>query len=63
MSVKSQIPTPNQITKIDKESEIKKGVDENNRDARWRKIIIKIKEVEESSPSSSMPMYILDSDR
>ena len=51
------------MLKIDKEAYIKKAIVEKNKVASERKNIIKIKDVEESSSSSSMSMYSLDSDR
>ena len=51
------------MLKIDKEAEINKAIVEKNRAASEKKNIIKIKDVEESSSSSSMSMYSLDSDR
>ena len=58
--VKSQIQTPYQMTKIDKEVEIKKAIDEKNKASIEKKNIIRIKDVKESSSSSSMSMYSLD---
>ena len=52
MLVKYQIPTPNQMLKIDKEAKIKKAIDEKNRAASERKNIIRIEDLEESSSSS-----------
>ena len=49
------------MIKINKEVEIKKAIVENNRVASERKNIIRIEDVEESSSSSSMSMYSLDS--
>ena len=51
------------MTKIDKESEIKKAIAEKRKDAIERKNIIRIEDVEESSSSSSMSMFSLDSNR
>ena len=51
------------MTKIDKEVEIKRAIEEKNRAVSERKNLIKIKDVEESSSSSSMPMYTIDYDR
>jgi hypothetical protein len=59
--VKSQIPTPYQMSKIGKEEEIKKAINEKNRDASEWKNLIKIGDVEESSFSSSISMYSIDS--
>ena len=49
------------MTKIDKQAEIKKNIEENNRVASERKNLIKIRDVEESYSSSSMAMYSIDS--
>jgi hypothetical protein len=51
------------MTKIHKEAESKRAIVEKNRAASEQKNIIRIEDVEESSSSSSMSMYILDSDR
>ena len=51
------------MSKIDKEAEIKRSIDEKNRVASERKNLIRIEDVEESSSSSSMSMYSLDSHR
>ena len=61
--VKSQIPTPDQISKIDKEAEIKRAIEEKNIAASERKNLIRIEEVEESSSLSSMSMYSIGYDR
>jgi hypothetical protein len=45
--LKSQIPTPNQMTKIDKEVEIENAIAEKYKATIERKNIIKIKDVEE----------------
>ena len=50
------------MSKIDKESKIKKAIEEKNKVATERKNLIRIEDVEESSSSSSMPMYSIDSD-
>ena len=59
--VKSQIPTLDQMSKIDKEAEIKRSIEEKNRAGSEWKNIIKIEDAEESSSSSSMSMYSIDS--
>ena len=59
--VKCQIPAQDQMIKIDKEVEIKKVIVEKNRVSSEQKIIIRIEDVEESSSSSSIFMYSLDS--
>ena len=61
--VKSQIPTLDQMSKIDKEAKIKRAIEEKNRDASEWKNLIRIEDVEESSSSSSMSMYSIDSDQ
>ena len=61
--VRSQIPTSNQMSKIDKESEIKKSIEEKNKVAsEWRNLV-RIEDQEESSSFSSMSMYSIDFDR
>ena len=49
------------MTKIDKEAEIKKSIADKSKDTIEWKNIIRIKDVEESSSSSSMSMHNLDS--
>ena len=61
--MKSQIATPDQMTKVDKEEEIQKAMDEKIRVSIEQKNIIRIKDEEESSPSSSMSMYSLNSNK
>ena len=61
--VKSWIPTPNQMSKVDKEAKIKRDIVEKNRATSERKNLIRIEDVEESSSSSSMSIYSLDSDK
>ena len=61
--VKSQIPTPDQMTKVDKEAKIQRAIDEKNRAAIDWKDIIRIEDREESSSSSSMLVNILNSDQ
>ena len=51
------------MTNIDKDAEIKKAIAKKNRAAIEWKNIIRVEDVEESSSSSSMSMYNLDSDR
>ena len=51
------------MSKIDKEAEIKRAIEENNRAASEQKNLIRIEDEEESSSSSSMSMYSIDSDR
>ena len=47
---------------MDKEANIKRAIEENNRVASEQKYLIRIEDVEESSSSSSMSMYSIDSD-
>ena len=61
--MKSQIPTLDQMIKVDKEAEIQKAIAEKNRASIEKKNIIRIKDVEESSSSSSMSMYNLYSEK
>ena len=61
--VKSQIPTPDQMSKVDKEAETKKSIEEKNKATSERKNLVRIEDVEESSSSSSMSMYSIDFDR
>ena len=51
------------MNKIDKEAKIKKAIVKKRKAGIERKNITKIKDVEESSSSSSMSRYSLDSDR
>ena len=57
--VKYQIPTPDQMSKIDKEVEIKKSIKEKNKVASEWKNIIRIKDVEESSHHLQCPCIAL----
>ena len=50
------------MTKVDKEAETKKPIEEKNKVASEWKNLIGIENVEESSSSSSMSMYSIDSD-
>ena len=61
--VKSQIPTLDQMSKVDKEGETKRGIEEKNKVSSERQNVVKIEDVEESSSSSSMSIYIIDYDR
>ena len=60
--VKSQIPTLDQMYKVDKEAETKKSIEEKNKVASEPKYLIRIQDEEESSSSSSMSMYSIDFD-
>ena len=51
------------MTKVDKEVETKKAIEEKYRIASGWKNLIRIEDVEESSSSSSMSMYSIDSNR
>ena len=51
------------MSKIEKEAETKKTIEEKNRVSSEQKNLIKIEDVEESSSSSSIPMYSIDYDR
>ena len=51
------------MTKIDKETKIKKAIAEKSRVLIEWKNIVRIEDVEESSSSYSMSMYNLDSER
>ena len=51
------------MSKIDKEAEIKRAIEEKNRAASERKNIVRIEDVEESSSWSSMSMYSIYSNR
>jgi hypothetical protein len=63
MSVKSNIPTLDQMTQIDKEAKIQKVKAEKIKASIERINIIWIKDEEEESSSSSMSMYNLDLDK
>ena len=60
--MKSKIPTPNQMVQIDKEDERQKSKLEKIKATIERRNPIRIKDCEEGSSSSSMSMYIIDSD-
>ena len=59
----SRIPTPNQMSKTDKEVDTKKAIKENKRISCERKNLIRREDEKESSSSSSKSMYSIDSDR
>ena len=61
--LKSQIPTLDQMSNVDKDAEIKKSIEEKNKVASEQNNLIKIEDEEESSSSSSMSIYIIDSDQ
>jgi hypothetical protein len=50
------------MTKIVKEAEIKRAIEEKNRATSERKNLIRIEDVEELSSSYSMSMYSIHSD-
>ena len=49
--------------KVDKEAETKKDIEENNKVANEWKNLVRIEDVEESSSSSSLSIYSIDSNR
>ena len=49
--VMSQIPTPDQMSKVDKEAELKRAIEERNKVASKRENIIRIEDEEESHSS------------
>ena len=51
------------MSKVDKESETKKSIEEKNKVASKWKNLVRIEDQEEPSSSSSMSMYSIDSDR
>ena len=51
------------MSKVDKEAETKKFIEEKNKVASEQKKLIRIEDEEESSSSSSMSMYSIDPDR
>ena len=51
------------MSKVDKEEEKNKAIEENNKVANEWKNIIRIEDEEESSSSSSISIYSIDSDR
>ena len=57
------IPTPDQMSKVDKEAELKRAIEEKRKVASERDNVVKTKYEEESSSSSLMSMYIIESDR
>ena len=58
--VKSKIPTPNQMSQIDKEVELKRDIDVKNKVSGERMNVVRIED-EESSSSSSMSLYNIKS--
>jgi hypothetical protein len=51
------------MSKVDKEAETKRAIEEKNKVAREQDNLIRIEDEEESSSSSSMSMYSIGSDR
>ena len=61
--VMSMIPTLNQMSKVDKEAELKRTIEERNKvSSEWNNIF-RIEVEDESYSSSLMSMYIIESDR
>ena len=54
--VMSMIPTLDQMSKVDKEAELKRTIEERNKVSSERDNIVRIEVEEESSSSSSMSM-------
>ena len=59
----SMIPTPDQMSKVDKEAELKRTIEERNKVSSEWDNIVKIEVEEESSSSSLMSMYSIESDK
>ena len=59
----SMIPTPDQMSKVEKEAELKRTIEEKHKVASERDNVVRIEVEEESSPSSSMSMYSIESDK
>ena len=59
--VVSMIPTPDQMSKVDKEAELKRTIEERNKSERDN--VVRIEVEDESSSSSSMSMYSTESDK
>ena len=51
------------MSKVDKEAETKKAIEEKNKVASERKNLVRIEDVEESYSSSSLSMFSIVSDR
>ena len=61
MLLKSKILTPEQMIQNDKEVKRQKSkIEKNKANTKWN-ILPRVKDFEEDSSSSSMPMYSLDS--
>ena len=63
MLVMSQIPNPNQMSKVDKEAELERAIEEKHKVASEQDNVVKIEDEEESSSSSLMSMYSIESNR
>ena len=57
------IPTPDQMSKVDKEVELKRAIEERNKVSSEQDNIVRIEVQEESSSSSSMSMYNIESEK
>ena len=59
----SMMPTLDQMSKVDKEVELRRTIEERNTFSSERDNIVRIDVEEESSSFSSMSMYNIESDR
>ena len=59
----SMIPTPDQMSKVDKEPNLKRVVEEKHKVASEWDNVVRIEDEEESSSSSSMSMYNIESNK
>ena len=59
----SQIPTSDQMSKVEKQAELKRAIEEKNKVASEKDNIVRIEHDEESSSSFLMSMYSIESDR
>ena len=57
--LKSKILTPEPMIQVDKEAKRQKSKSEKNQDSTKRNILPRVKDYEEDSSSSYMPMYSL----
>ena len=60
--IKSKIPTPDQMSQIDKEAKQERSIEEKSKVSSERLNIVRIND-EESSSSSSMSLYSIESNR
>ena len=60
--IKSMIPTPEQMSRMDKEAKLKKAIEVKNKGSSEQVDIVRIED-EESSSSSSMSLYNIKSDK